>query len=77
MADYSANIALKVDQSGLNQVRDLEERLKAIRKSIKAIGQGGIGNARSDGNTGKHEELVENENVYASQWAIQTGELED
>ncbi len=26
---------------------------------------------------GKHEELVENENVYASQWAIQTGELED
>ena len=23
------------------------------------------------------EELVENENVYASQWAIQTGELED
>ena len=51
MADYSANIALKVDQSGLNQVRDLEERLKAIRKSIKAIGQGGIGGARSDGNT--------------------------
>ncbi|HJO41915.1 MAG TPA: ABC transporter ATP-binding protein, partial [Candidatus Thalassarchaeaceae archaeon] len=26
---------------------------------------------------GKHEELVENNNVYASQWAIQTGELED
>ena len=26
---------------------------------------------------GKHEELVENDNVYASQWAIQTGELED
>jgi len=51
LADYSANIALKVDQSGLNQVKDLEERLKAIRKSIKAIGQGGIGGARSDGNT--------------------------
>ena len=25
---------------------------------------------------GKHEELVANENVYASQWSIQTGELD-
>ena len=25
---------------------------------------------------GKHEELLSNENVYASQWSIQTGELD-
>ena len=24
---------------------------------------------------GTHKELVDNENVYASQWSIQTGEL--
>ena len=26
---------------------------------------------------GSHRELLENENVYASQWSIQTGELND
>ena len=25
---------------------------------------------------GKHEELLSNDNVYASQWSIQTGELD-
>ena len=25
---------------------------------------------------GTHEELLENESVYASQWSIQTGEIE-